>query len=67
MSEASSLLVYSNMLCVVYNMHYIIQFFFVICYILFYCMKPYKIKGLKCALYSIKCEVCCIRHIIVLY
>ena len=20
-----------------------------------YCMKPYKIKGLKCAIYSIKC------------
>ena len=20
-----------------------------------YCMKPYKIKGLKCAVYSIKC------------
>ena len=31
-SEASSLLVYINMTCVVYNMHYIIQFFFVICY-----------------------------------
>ena len=21
----------------------------------FYCMNPYKIKGLKCAIYSIKC------------
>ena len=30
----------------------------VTCYYTTYCMKPYKIKDLKCTLFSILCAVC---------